>query len=228
MSDRKVRVGVLGAGTWARGGAPSRLRAAIRGASWSPSPTPSATAREAAAREFGIPRVAADTPSSFARDDIDLIDVCTPSAHALRAGLGGARGRQARALREAGRLRLPRHAARRAIWRAAAASRRSSASRSATVPAMRYMKASDRPGLRRHAVHLQRLRAELAVARPGDATAPGGSRGRPVGPPGLVARRLRRADHRPRRTDGRSRPVVRSSARCATSSPSAWSARPGA
>ena len=41
------------------------------------------------------------------------------------------------------------------------------------------MKAADRRGLRRHAVHLQRLRAELAVARSAESAAAGGPR-RPI------------------------------------------------
>ena len=82
--------------------------------------------------------------------------------------------------------------------------------------------------LHRHAVHLQRLRAELAVARSAEPAASGGSRRRPVGPPGVVARGLRRADHRPRAPVRRQPISRRSSARCATSSPSGWSARPAA
>ena len=53
-------------------------------------------------------------------------------------------------------------------------------------------------GLRRHAVHLQRLRAELAVARSRNAAPASRSRRGSRSPPRLVARRVRRAHHRHR------------------------------
>ena len=60
--------------------------------------------------------------------------------------------------------------------------------------------AARRRRLRRHAVHLQRLRAELAVARPDEPAAPGRSGRRSQRAARVVARRLRRADHRHLRT----------------------------
>ena len=56
--------------------------------------------------------------------------------------------------------------------------------------------AADRRGLRRRAVHVQRLRAEQPVDRPGHAAAPGRPARRSRADRGLVDRGLRRADHR--------------------------------
>ena len=77
--SRKVRVGVLGAGAWARlAHIPGYLRdercelVAIC--------DPQRAMAEELAREFGIPAVASDHNALLQRDDIDLIDVCTPSA----------------------------------------------------------------------------------------------------------------------------------------------------
>ncbi|HEY2153923.1 MAG TPA: Gfo/Idh/MocA family oxidoreductase [Vicinamibacterales bacterium] len=77
-SDNIVRVGVLGAGAWARGAhLPGYLRdprcrvVAI-------ADTEVDRAREAA-RECGVPTATADARELIGRDDIDLIDVCTPS-----------------------------------------------------------------------------------------------------------------------------------------------------
>ncbi|HEY1911083.1 MAG TPA: Gfo/Idh/MocA family oxidoreductase [Vicinamibacterales bacterium] len=77
-SDNIVRVGVLGAGAWARGAhLPGYLRdprcrvVAI-------ADTEIDRARDAA-RECGVPTATADARELIGRDDIDLIDVCTPS-----------------------------------------------------------------------------------------------------------------------------------------------------
>jgi len=73
-----VRVGVLGAGAWAR-------HAHLPGYRRDPRCTvvaiadPELDRAREAAREFDVPAVAADAGELFARDDIDLIDVCTPS-----------------------------------------------------------------------------------------------------------------------------------------------------
>ena len=91
-SPRRVRVGVLGAGAWARG-------AHLPGLARDPRcelvaiADPSANWRAEAAAEFGIPLVGDSPEALIARDDLDLIDVCTPSQHALRAVVGGARSR---------------------------------------------------------------------------------------------------------------------------------------
>ncbi len=78
QSDHIVRVGVLGAGAWARGAhLPGYLRdprcrvVAI-------ADTEIDRARDAA-RECGVPTATADPRELIGRDDIDLIDVCTPS-----------------------------------------------------------------------------------------------------------------------------------------------------
>ncbi len=77
-SDNIVRVGVLGAGAWARGAhLPGYLRdprcrvVAI-------ADTEIDRARDAA-RECGVPTATADARELIGRHDIDLIDVCTPS-----------------------------------------------------------------------------------------------------------------------------------------------------
>jgi predicted dehydrogenase len=76
--DSVVRVGVLGAGAWARG-------AHLPGYKRDPRCRLVAIAdveRERAvdaAREFDIPTVSADARELVTRDDIDLVDVCTPS-----------------------------------------------------------------------------------------------------------------------------------------------------
>ncbi len=77
-TPRSVRVGVLGAGAWAR-------HAHLPGYRRDPRcevvaiADPQTALAEQAAREFNIPTVAADARRLFDRDDIDMIDVCTPS-----------------------------------------------------------------------------------------------------------------------------------------------------
>ena len=73
-----VRVGVLGAGAWARA-------AHLPGYARDPRCTvvaiadPELPLAQAAAAEFGIPTATADHRELLARDDVDVIDVCTPS-----------------------------------------------------------------------------------------------------------------------------------------------------
>jgi predicted dehydrogenase len=75
---RRIRVGVLGAGAWARGahlpGYERDPRCQLVGIA----DTIEDRAREAA-REFDIPYATANAADLIGRDDIDLIDVCTPS-----------------------------------------------------------------------------------------------------------------------------------------------------
>src|SRR5262249_9229723 len=75
---KKVRVGVLGAGAWARGahipGYKRDPRCEIVGVA----DTELSRAQEAA-REFNIPNVTATAMGLISRHDIVLIDVCTPS-----------------------------------------------------------------------------------------------------------------------------------------------------
>jgi predicted dehydrogenase len=77
-SDSIVRVGVLGAGAWARGAHLPGYRRDPRCRIVAIADTEIDRARDAA-REFEIATVTADARELFARDDIDLIDVCTPS-----------------------------------------------------------------------------------------------------------------------------------------------------
>jgi predicted dehydrogenase len=76
---RCVRVGVLGAGAWARHAHLPGYKRDNRCQVVAVADTNIACAREAA-QEFGIPVVTDDPHELFRRDDIDAIDVCTPSA----------------------------------------------------------------------------------------------------------------------------------------------------
>ena len=77
-STRIVRVGVLGAGAWARGAHLPGYRRDPRCRVVAIADTEIDRAR-AAAREFDIPTVTADAREVLDRADIDLVDVCTPS-----------------------------------------------------------------------------------------------------------------------------------------------------
>jgi predicted dehydrogenase len=76
---RRVRVGVLGAGAWAR-------LAHVPGFKRDPRCEvvaicdPQRALADGMAADFGIPQVTTDFREVLARDDIDMVDVCTPSA----------------------------------------------------------------------------------------------------------------------------------------------------
>src|SRR5918993_614442 len=78
-TSRRLRVGVLGAGAWAS-------FAHLPGFTRDPRcevvaiADPQRHLAEAAAAQFNIPDIATDHLALVRRDDIDLIDVCTPSA----------------------------------------------------------------------------------------------------------------------------------------------------
>jgi predicted dehydrogenase len=74
----QVRVGVLGAGTWARSAHLPGYRRDPRCRVVAIADPEIGRATEAA-REFDIPTATADHRELLQRDDIDLIDVCTPS-----------------------------------------------------------------------------------------------------------------------------------------------------
>jgi len=87
-----VRVGVIGAGAWARSAHLPGYRRDPRCRVVAVADTLADRARDAA-REFDIPLALADGHELIRRDDIDLVDVCTPSHthfelswHALEAG----------------------------------------------------------------------------------------------------------------------------------------------
>ena len=73
-----VRVGVLGAGAWARGAHLPGYRRDSR-CTVVAIADPQEDLARAAAKEFTIPTVATDHRTLLDRKDIDLIDVCTPS-----------------------------------------------------------------------------------------------------------------------------------------------------
>lgn len=78
MAGRTIRVGVLGAGAWARGAhIPGWLRDGR--AEVVVVADQQRELAEAAAREFGIGEVATEGLDVIARDDLDVIDICTPS-----------------------------------------------------------------------------------------------------------------------------------------------------
>jgi predicted dehydrogenase len=75
----RVRVGVVGAGAWARHAhLPGYKR--NNGCQVVAVADTNIDCARAAAQEFGIPAVTDDPHELFRRDDIDAIDVCTPSA----------------------------------------------------------------------------------------------------------------------------------------------------
>src|SRR4029077_10925240 len=78
-TPQQVRVGVLGAGAWARHAHLPGYRRDTRCAVVAIADPQIDLARDAA-REFAIPTATADARDLFERDDIDAIDVCTPSA----------------------------------------------------------------------------------------------------------------------------------------------------
>jgi len=91
-TPQKVRVGVLGAGAWARHAHLPGYRRDARCEVVAIADPQIDLARDAA-REFAIPTATADAGELFGRADIDAIDVCTPSAthfelawNALEAG----------------------------------------------------------------------------------------------------------------------------------------------
>jgi len=77
-AERLVRVGVLGAGAWARGAHLPGYRRDPRCRILGIADTLVDRARDAA-REFDIPHATGDPMELIRREDIDLIDVCTPS-----------------------------------------------------------------------------------------------------------------------------------------------------
>ena len=79
MTDQRIiRVGVLGAGAWARGAHLPGYRRDPRCRVVAIADTEIDRAREAAS-EFDIPDAVANAADVVGREDIDLIDVCTPS-----------------------------------------------------------------------------------------------------------------------------------------------------
>ena len=202
-TPRIVKVGVLGAGAWARSAHLPGYRRDPRCRVVAIADTELERA-QAAATEFDIATVTTDARELLDRADIDLIDVCTPShTHfelawaALEAGkhvlcekpvaydyrdtIRRPRSREAEGPEDESRPDLP------------------------LQPGDALHAGAGRRRLHRHAVHLQRLRTELAVARPEEPAAAGGPHRRSVGDSGVVAGGLRRADHRPGASDGRRR-----------------------
>ena len=183
---------------------------------------------DAAAQRFGIPQVYADHQALIGRDDIDIVDVCTPSPPT-----SSWRGRRSKpASTCSARSRSPTTSATPAAPPRCA---RSKGLKTKLGFTFRYA-----PG---DALHARAGRCRDSSASRTSSTASSRTRSGsipktplrqvdheadPIGPAGLVARRLRRADHRHRASAGRQPTYVASSARCATSCRSGWSARPAA
>lgn len=79
MTGRPVRVAVLGAGAWARHAHLPGYRRDAR-CEVVAIADPDRALAEQAATDFGIPVIGRDHREVVGRDDIDLVDVCTPSA----------------------------------------------------------------------------------------------------------------------------------------------------
>ena len=193
----KVRVGVLGAGAWAR-------FAHLPGYKRDPRcelvaiADPVVERAQEFAAEFGIPHVYDSHEALIAPRRHRPGGRLHAQCHALRAERGR---RSRRASTCCARSRWPTTTATRVAprrWRESKGLKTKLGFTFRYSPGHALHEGADRRGLHRHAVHLQRLRAELAVARPAEPAAAGRSRGRPVGDPGVVAGGLRRADHRHR------------------------------
>ncbi len=196
MTAEKIRVAVVGTGRWAQ-------VAHIPG--WQRDPRAEvvalADADEAAlaatASRFSVARTATDYRDLLGDPGIDVVDVVTGnrphfevSWDALSAGKHVLCEKPVhndyRKTREAARAR--------GVPRAADQARVHVPLR----PRRPLRQGADRLGLRRRALHLQRLRAEQPVDRPGHAAAPvrRRPRRRPGADRGVLDRGLRRADHR--------------------------------
>ena len=186
-----LRVGVLGAGAWAR-------VAHVPG--WQRDPRAHVAvicdverdrARDLAAH-LGIPEATDDWQAVVTRPDLDVIDVVTPSQTHFEL---------AWAALEAGKHVLcekPVAYDFRETRRAAELARKNGLKTKLGFtfrysPGVQYAKSLIDEGFCRQALHLQRLRAELAVARSPGLRCGRSTTRRPVGPPDLVAGRLRRA-----------------------------------
>jgi len=90
-TSRKIRVGVLGAGAWANHAHLPGYRRDSRCEVVAVA-DPNRALAEKAAHDFDIPVIARDHTELVTRDDIDLIDVCTPSATHLELSTAALEG----------------------------------------------------------------------------------------------------------------------------------------
>ena len=173
-SPRRVRVGVLGAGAWARS---AHLPGFARDSRCENrrhrrhQPRAGRRGRGEIRHPAGLRLARGAHRPRRARPDRRV----HAEQHAFRAVVGGARIRPPRAVREAGRVRLPRHPAGRRTGPLEGPQDQARVHLPLRAGGALHAPAGRRR-LRRHAVHLQRLRAELAVARPDEPAAPGRSR----------------------------------------------------
>ena len=212
-----MRVGVLGAGTWAQA-AHLPASPATPAASWWPLPTPPQGLAESVARSFGIAHVCDSPEALIGRNDLDLVDVCTPSHTHLALSW---------AALEAGHhvlcekpVAFDFRDTRRAAELARAKGLKTKLGFTFRyAPAMRYFTSSSPMASSAHRSSSW-LRAELAMAQPNESAAPGRSDLDPRCCTSL-ARGLRRPiidiSHLMVGAD-----LTQVVARCATSFPTAW------
>ena len=171
--SRKVKVGVLGAGAWARFAHLPGYKRDPRCELVAIADPVVERAREFA-QEFGIPHVYDSHEALIEREDLDLVDVCTPSATHFELTW---------AALQAGKHVLcekPVAYDYRDTRRAAAYARERGLKTKLGFtfrysPAMQYMKTLIDEGFVGTTVHFQRLRTELTVAGSAESVAAGGS-----------------------------------------------------
>ena len=196
-----VRVGVLGAGTWARAAHLPGFHRDPRCRIVAIADTDIAKAQEAA-QQFGIPTATADEREVIQRDDVDVIDVCTPSHTHFEL---------AWAALEAGKHVLcekPVAYDFRDTRRAAALARAKGLKTKLGftfryAPSLRYMRELVAEGFVGTPFIFNGYEQNSQWLDPADAAAPGGSERRSGHAARLLARGLRRADHRHRSSAGR-------------------------
>ena len=137
----ELRVGVIGAGRWANMAHLPGWKRDERCRARRPSATSTLELAEEAGRKYDIAGRHRRLPRSCSSGTTSTsIDVVTGDQRPLRADDGRPRGRQARARREAGRARLPRHAARAADLAAEKGLKTKVGFTFRYSPAVRYMK----------------------------------------------------------------------------------------
>jgi hypothetical protein len=134
---------------------------------------------EAAARTFGIPHVYDSHEALIGRDDLDLVDVCTPSHTHFALSWAALEAGHHVLCEKPVAFDFPRHQAGGGVRARQGPQDQTGLHVPLRAGDALFSQAGGRR-LRRHAVHLQRLRAELAVAQSHDSAAPGRSGYRPA------------------------------------------------
>ena len=225
-SPRRVRVGVLGAGAWARAAHLPGFARDSRCEIVAIADTKRELAAEAAA-EFAIPLVVRLAPRRSSPTTASTSSTCARRA----ARISSCRGR--RSSRDVTCCARSRWRSTTATpggppsWRARSASRPSSGFTFRYAPAMRYMRQLVADGFVGTPFIFNGYEQNSQWLDPMNPLRQVDPARRSERAARVVARGLRRADHRHLAPAGRQRPRRRWSARCATSSPNAWCAPPG-